>query len=220
MGVFEIILIIAGVLLTGVGGLIWWLNSKSWNIRFHLVTSQGLKEVKGKRITSKTNKSQRFFVFKNNTTKLHIKEPNGYYNGKPTRFITYSPNGDYVYLESFEPDKNNYLKYSLEPEERELSLWRFQENQKSYGSVDKMAIASLFTNIALVVIIAIAVIYSVISFTKNADTFAEIAKNNRETVSEMNGQITAIERISEYQMIIMQNLNSDFDGESIVRTLS
>lgn len=216
--------LVIGILVTlfviGGAGVMWWMSRLAWRYKFLLVTNKGrsARIIKAKRVVDKRNKNHRYFVFKNNTSELPIKEPNFSFNNESVRLISYTPTGQYAYIEKVDIDKDNYMKFSLEPEERELALWQFNENQKKYSEIDKTQVAIFFGMIALVVIILIGVVYSVVQFTNNADLFGKLSEENSKTTQALQGVASTLERLTEIQTgFIVSASNSN---NTIIRQVS
>lgn len=218
MNVILIIVIAVGLLLFAGIGLLVWLDRQSYKYKFLLLPLNGnnFEIIKAKKMVDKKNKKLKYFSFKNNTSELPIKEPNGLFKGKNIRVISFTPTGDYSYVDKVTADKDNYLKYSLEPEERELALRQFNENQRKYSEVDKTQLAVFFGMIALAVLLMIGIIYSVISFTKNADLFGQLAKENTETTKSLNNIANTNQKVAE---ILSSALLKDTNA-TIIRQVS
>lgn len=214
IGVLIIIFVIGG------GAVMWWMSRMAWRYKFLLVTNKGrsCKIIKAKRVVDKRNKNHRYFIFKNNTSELPIKEPNYSFNNESVRLISYTPTGQYVYIDKVDIDKSDYMKYSLEPEERELALWQFNENQKKYSEIDKTQVAIFFGMIALVVIILIGVVYSVVQFTNNADLFGKLSEENTKTTTALKGVAETLARLTEIQTSFI--VNSGSGNNTIIRQVS
>lgn len=163
-----------------VGGIIWYGMTKAkWKYNFLLTTRDGKngRLVKAKIIQDADNPKIRKFAFKDSDNTLMIQEPNGSFEGKPVRKITYNSEGKYVYLKGYSVDEKDYLSISLKPEARELALYQYQANQRRNPVMDKLQLATLVTGIILFIIILGSIIFMSVKFYKASDNIVEVSKS-------------------------------------------
>jgi hypothetical protein len=163
-----------------VAGVIWYgITRAKWKYNFELTTRDGKNSrlIKAKITSDPDNPKIQRFAFKENSSLLMIKEPDGSFEGKPIRRITYNSEGKYVYLTGYSVDEHNYLKMSLKPEARELALYQYQANQRRNPVLDKLQMATLITGVVLFILILGSIVFMSIKFYKASDNVVEISSS-------------------------------------------
>lgn len=200
------ILVLATVLGCVAAVLLWWLYNKN-RFRFDFeLYSRDMKSstsVKGRIKTDESNKKYRYFAFKNTDSRLEIKEPDFFKNGKPIRRITYDTTGEYIYVEGVEVDNKDYLKYRLKPEHKTLYLQGLKDYANKYSLVNKAMLVTFAGIIILGVFLTVGFIYTFASNIKQGEQLMSISKTNGEVVDGIGTSVKGIEAASNtiYQAI-------------------
>lgn len=215
-----IIWIIIGVVVLGavVGLLAYLKNKNEYRFKFVLHSRDGhnAEVVKAKITKNPNNKKMEFFTFKNNTSSLSVQQPSRHMDGKAIRDITYDTTGAYVYLTSFAIDDTNSLKKSLNPLQKSLSLYQFQENQRKHPVLDKVGITQIVASVIMVVIVMIGVIYGVGMIVKNSSDMITVTKEMRLTAESLYASSQSQEIVS----LKLAEIYASLNGGELVTHLS
>ena len=200
-------LIVGFVLLLGIGGVGFYLLYRRSNFKHVFrVWSRDLSSsviVRAKIEVDKENKSSRIFVFKDNPSRLILRDPQHWNNGKPERWVVPDESGEYQYLspsskvllarEVVDPTTNKstvkaiddarYMQTRLHPVDKQLALEAMRNNQKRYETTDKAGIITFMSLIVLAAIIMIAGIYIFSVATKNIVALGDSASDLKDMAS-------------------------------------
>lgn len=189
------LILLFAFLIKGSSGFSFLLYSKDGRVRTKLIA-----KIK----SDEKNRAIKRFVFPDGQN-LPIREPTCYINNKPYREITFNSLGEYSYLEAskFDIDKETYLKLSLEPEEKQLALYRYKEYADKYSkSIDKYQAMTLVAMFIMTLIIGIGVIYSTIAYVNVSGKFVDIAQENTKVTNGLK-DVSKIQQTISQQQIIM-----------------
>jgi hypothetical protein len=187
-----------------VGGLLLWLlaNKKKYSFVF-LLYSTDLKSsniIKAKIVKDKNNDKLRHFVFKENNSKLEVREPNGFFNGKPVREITFDNTGDYVYLSKQKSE--GFVNYSMDPTDKNLYLHMMKDNANKYPLIDKSVMMAFAGLIIIGIFIVVGFIYVFASHVKMGAMLQDTASTIKDISSTNIGIADAQLRTSENLLLV------------------
>lgn len=155
--------------------------------------------------TDPQNSSKKQFVFSTLNTFLPIAKPNWYFNRIGYRIITQDNKGDYSYVEPKLVEST--FEFGLTPEEKELALFRYRENQKRYENpMNKMQAAMVIAGFILVLIIMIGVIYSTIAYVNASSNVVKMTHELNEMAKTNHQAIQTMQQISLQQTQIIASL--------------
>jgi len=204
-------LIIAGVFLLFVivGGIAWYAIVRG-KFRFDFrVWSKDLKSsylAKARISIDKENKNNRLFTFKNNPSRLIMRDPVHWAKGKPERWVIADESGEYQYLA---PDKTNpiddkvYMSTRMHPVDKQLAIEGIRNAQKRYETDSKVGLVAFMSLIALCAVLIIGMIYGIGVLTKNANA---VGDNSRILKDMQVSHDANTIRILESMQIVTNNL--------------
>jgi uncharacterized membrane protein YciS (DUF1049 family) len=207
-----------------VGGIIlyyFWKRSAGKKYDFLLYSSDAktITIVKADVSVNPENVNDKLFTFANNTSKLEIRKPSRFIDGKPYREITFDNEGKYCYLTQTSFDEKK-LEMSLQPEEKQIALFRLKESQERYKNpMEKLTAITLIAGFIMCLIIIGGVLFCTIKFSSQIGTIAEIAKDNK-AVSEMNGQTMNKMVLITEQLAAISGTKMNTNSSDLVRQLS
>lgn len=173
------------LLMTGV--FFYFSRSKGSNKKypFLLYSDDGsvVRTITGKVKIDKNNNSKKCFVFEDNDTKLPVKKPTVFINGKPHRQITIGERGEYVYLEKTKIDRSSYLSSALSSEDVAVATSLILENNREFDNPMQKTTAALVIGMAVIaLLIMIGNVYVTITMVSNSDNLVASAKEISEGV--------------------------------------
>lgn len=192
-----IIIAVGLVFFLSLGGLVWWIASKSKYRFIFWVWSKDLSShvtIKAKLAVDPDNKSNRVFRFKNNPSILIMRDPQHWDKNKPVRWVVPDETGEYQYIspvnkllkysdvsEKGEPilkpiDDARYIKTRLHPVDKQLYCEQIRNNQKRYENKDPVQLATILGLIGLAAVLIIGMIYGIGIQVKNGNAVAENSK--------------------------------------------
>ena len=211
------------IFLSIIGGVIWYSMTKAkWKYNFLLTTRDGKngRLLKAKKIRDPDNPKIVKFAFKDSDNTLMIQEPNGSWEGKPVRKITYNSEGKYTYLKGYSVDEKDYLNISLKPEARELALYQYQANQRRNPVTDKLQLATLITGIILFILILGSIIFMSVKFYKSSDNIVEVSKSLEIATGNMKSYTDALMESNKIFLAASNNLANYCSGSVVNNSLS
>lgn len=214
------IIIAVVLLLVLVGGTgIYFLSRRSKYKYLFWVWSPDLsthKEVKAKLLIDKNNVNHRYFGFKDNPSRLVMRDPQHWSGSRPVRWVILDENGEYQYIspvnkllkvksgDELKPiDDSRYLQTRIYPVERSLALEQLRNTQDRYTKPESVSLATMVSLVALAAVLIIGTIYGIGVFTKSSGEIADVV----DTVSKMQSAHNANSlKILESMQLLTENL--------------
>ena len=213
---------IVGILLLLGGIALWYFWKKSagkkYKFLLHSADGKNVNIIDGKVTTNPDNSSDSLFTFSNNPSKLTIRKPTKFIDGTAYREITYDSEGKYCYIESSFNDKK--LENALQPDEKQITLFRLKETQERYKNpMEKFQAITLIAGFIMCLIVIGGVIFMTIKFSSQIGTIAEIAKDNK-AVAEMNGQTMNKMVLVTEQLAVISGTKINNETGDLIRQLT
>lgn len=177
----------------------------------------GVREIFGKVVVDKENRTRKVFVFEDYDTVLQIKNPTLTVNKVDYRQVTLGDRGELVYLDGFRIDENNYLSGNMTPEDIAVLTSGIQENNKEFENPMAKTTAALLIGMAIIaLLIMVGNVYATITLVGNSKDMAAIAKENSKTVSGLQSVAETNAGVMEQAAMILAALT---EGANITRRL-
>lgn len=194
----------------------FWMGRKQFQFILYAKDGTNRTYLNAKVKTDPKHPDVQKFVFSGGQS-LDIKEPTCYINKKPVREITYNKLGEYCYLTATKFDEKNYNSKALEPEEKQIALFRYKENSERYAkTLDKYQAITLIAMFVMTLIIGIGIIYCTITYVNTTSKFVEIAQENGKVADELKNIANIFQGISQQQSVITAAL---VGNNTIIRKL-
>jgi hypothetical protein len=197
-------------------------NRKKSKVAFIFYSKDGRSRniIYGKVVTSTENSSEQMFYLPKYKTKLNIRQPTCYIEGRPFREIGYDSKGEINYIEVAKEgiDNKSYLDLGLTPEEKIVSLQRYKDNRRRYEqNLNKWQTISSIIFIIIMILAIIGVIVMTIQMKKIATENVEAAKIYKEIEQSKAKDIEVLNKIAEYQLQVMSSeCGEDLEFKSTV----
>jgi hypothetical protein len=197
-----VVSIIGGVFLLGGGIFLYFYMKKGGKYPFLLYSRNGKQITQLNAIlkTDPENSARKQFFIDTIGFSFDVKSPSKWIGQTAYREIIQTESGDYAYIKGTEIDEKDYIKVSLQPEEKIIALNRYKENKRRYTNPISKGMAGLLVgSLILAFILIVGIVYSVASYAGAAKDMAELAKENTK-----NGAI--IQQTSNNAKIITEQL--------------
>lgn len=113
--IIDIVIWVSVIGVLGGFGFWYWYNKMVYKYQFIEMDVKGNMTQRKARLTRNQKRIKKFAIKQYNTPEhyLSVKEYNGFFNGKPCRFVTWDGQGNLVYTSGFRVDKEQYAKTAL-----------------------------------------------------------------------------------------------------------
>lgn len=213
-GKVGLIMVIVLVALVLIGVVVMWIlnnrkNKKKFKFLLLSVNGKNWSTIYGLVKSDPQNPSKKKFFFEEYDTQLEIVAPQGILDANPVRFITQNSLGELNYLQQeVIIDKTAYLKVSLTPEEKAITLHRYKEQQLRFqNQFDKLKTTAIILGIILLILVLLATIGSIYVNQQTAKTFAGTMKDMKEIEV---ARIDSANTLKEVAIILAGSDNGNF----------
>jgi hypothetical protein len=169
-GATNILLQLTGIfiflLILGFIGYKFFKKKYLYTFSFTIIQHSGRLQLKKARLLLSKTKVKKFELDGYAGKLLDVKDPNGYVNDLPTRFVAWDGQGNLAYVENIDDHtitkhdrlkvgRKDYKEVALLPVERELQALAVIESTKKYDRVDTVQKTILFSMVGLIFVVVI-----------------------------------------------------------------
>jgi flagellar basal body-associated protein FliL len=206
MNIMLIILVFIIVSMVAGGGIFLFLRSRNKKEFLFYIYSRDLKSITtthGKLIKDSNN--QNVFELPKYNKFIDVKSSTRYLNGKMIRELVFTKDGNFAYIHDLKLvpatkdvkgkiinealDEEEYLKYSLSPEDKQIALYRIKEIAQRFNSgMDKTQMLTLISLgvICLIMIIATAFMgYKMYQTSQNMNEHQETLTDSTKNIDKL-----------------------------------
>lgn len=207
--------IVGALFIAAIGFMLWaYIFRKRKNYPFLLYS----RNCKDRRViyaalkVDPNNKENKLFAFPGVDTRLALREPTCFQDGKGYREIIQNKAGGYSYIKGAKLDEKEYIQLSLNADEKALALHRLKENEARYQNpMGKMQAAVLITGFIMIILLSIGIIYSTIAYVGAGKHVVKVVETNNKMQTTQTAQLDRMAVITEQLTAITGALTSDYN---------